>query len=125
MIVSLTFHFSFSNNRRKILQGGNIKKISFEGSINTKQEEYSFKQEYHSNKEGLFRKKIAERLVEQIRRNPSIKKCIFKCSIAPNTNIILEDEFNRKLTKEHARRLAVEISLRARRRFKNPKAFIE
>ena|SRR5690606_16114929 len=123
MIVTVTFHFSFPNNRIKTLQGSNLKDISFEGSTNTKREEYTFQAEYQSKKEGLFRKNVAERLRGQIRRNPSITKCIFKCDLIPNYQVALREEFNRKLTSEHARKLAVEVSLLARRRFKNPNAF--
>lgn len=122
MFVTVTFHFSFPNNRIRISNGSNIKDISFESSQNTKYEEYTFIEEYHLKKEGLFRKRVKERLQGHIRRSPSITKCIFKCDLAPN-QVVLDEEFNHKLTDGLIRKLAVEISLKARRRYKNPRAF--
>lgn len=123
MRVTVTFYFSFPNNRIRISGGTNIKCISFESSPNTKQEEYTFIEEYHLKKEGFFRKRVKERLQGHIRRSPSITSCVFKCDLVP-TQVTLNEEFNRKLTEVLIRKLAVEISLKARRRYKNPKAFM-
>ncbi|MFT3911436.1 MAG: hypothetical protein QM737_18580 [Ferruginibacter sp.] len=123
MLVIVTFHFSFYNNRPKTIPGGNLKNIPSEGSINQKNEEYSLREKYDIANEISFRKNIERALGKYVRRSPSINKCIFKCDTVPNRHAILGNEFNRKLTKEHSRKLSKEISDRARRRFQNPNAF--
>jgi hypothetical protein len=120
MLVTVQFFFSFPNLRLRSPSPGNIRKVRHEGSINHKVETYNYEDVFSGEAEALFKCKLENYLLRIIRRNPSLKKCIFLCDLIPDRKIPLNTKFNKKMTEVNVKEITIEIAGMARRRWQNP-----
>jgi len=120
MLVNIDFYFSFSCSRiRGTGNSTNIKGISRESSINSREEQYSLDLYYFRKKEGFLKAEIIRFLNKHIRRNPSLKKCSVFTDNNREKIVFLSDAFNKKLTDAHIKKVAHEIVNKVLVRYRN------